>query len=511
MSKSHLYNEAKRLSWETGKPLNAGWRGTTKLFWNNQVKLLNKNILKRTKTRDKVIKLSQDLREPLKRPRLSLNSSNEDWTRELRRIQAKARRITKRTQEQQRQKQIKTLQELVRKQHNKEARLKREKKQEKLDASQLAFTERQTTRRNIEERQRVQQQTEQMFNNLIENLRFQDIFNIVTDSSRNQYLNNRQIQTMWNNIQGTNRYILKIQTATGEQVTALNSTTKDYFIHLMKNGLIVDDIEQFGSDAINEVNLQFIESVSIEVLDRPARVIRNRDGRFFPYLNTSILDLSKYQIFTQEEAYNEKILTKREQCLIHTLTEAGVKKALINRIKLAFITGTSIRKKDLQTISNIIRRTIIIHSMNGRRIAKATYKPKRILPSVTKVTNGLNTLEKAEITKSKQDCENPKDDVISIAIHSNHYFLFEETKYSKFSIDNYEDVKEQKDFHNIVKIQISKKTNKKTYNRKQGTRKINSLLLVDKLHKAGKFKKLDLSKFAETASHQEIGDSLGWS
>ena len=312
---------------------------------------------------------------------------------------------------------------------------------------------------------------------------FQNILNMVVND--NQTLTNQQAQRVWNNITGQGNHILTITFGDGrEQIIAVNATTRDFIIDILINGLLVEQQEQYGSDIIDNLNIRDIQSLTIERLRRPERRIVNRDGRFFPYVNTTNEDLSKYQVFNQEQAYDQKLVSKREHCLIHTLTQAGIETSVINNIKMSYIQDNTdntvriaIRKKDLHNISNIIKRNIVVHTMNGKRIAKQVIK-----------------------------AEEAVGEDINMAMYENHYFLFEDTKYSKYSIINYEELKDEEDFNNIIKT-VKKKD--KTYNYKDENKsKINSLLLVDKFFKAQYFKKLDLCKFEESTTHEKLKEHI---
>ena len=321
------------------------------------------------------------------------------------------------------------------------------------------------------------QATQRRINRMIRANQFQQILNMVIND--NQTLTNAQAQRVWNNINGQGPHVLTITLGDGRiQTIAVNDTTRDFFINILLNGVIIEMGEvNWGSDIIDNMNINEITQLTIARLNRPARQIRNRDGRFFPYLNTTNEDLSKYQVFNQEQAYDKKLVSKREHCLIHTLLKAGIDKAVVNKIKMAYIQGVAIRKKDLHNMSDIIKRNIIVHTMNGRRIAKQKIKAK--------VADG---------------------DDVNIAMYENHYFIFEDTEYSKFSIINYEELKDEEDFNQIIKIV---KRGDKSYYTKDATKsKINSLLLVDKFFKANYFKKLDLCKFEESMTHDKLKEHI---
>ena len=311
------------------------------------------------------------------------------------------------------------------------------------------------------------------FNRLIEANLFQEVVSIIVADG--VVLTNAQAINFFNRARANGRYTITLTEQNGNiQHIALNETTRDFVIQFLSNGLLLDELEQFGSDTINAFNLRGLANISISLLERPQRVIENRDGRFFPHINTTNLDLSSYQIYNQKQAYN---LKDREHCLIHTLLECGVNKSQANEIKLIFKSGCNFKKTDIKHTASIIQKNIVIHSIKPDGKIKKT----ETLPNIR--IDG-KPLEK-----------------INIAIHENHYFKFEETKYTKFFINNYEKLKDEKMRGSIIRMQ----NNRPKYG--EG-KKINSLLMVEKLLKANLFGKLDMVNFEETASHKNLKEHI---
>ena len=464
--KSQAYQTALQLADDLGyelAPLRRQWRGTNTQFWNNLNTGYRNNIRLRARNHARAVELANYLREPLGVPNVVQGTDNNTWTRELRRLRMRRLRATRTGQAQARRNLARVIPNIV------QAPIRRQ-------ARAILPDIRAAARR---------QEIQRRINRMITGNQFQNLLNMVVND--NQTLTNAQAQRVWNNIIAQGQHILTITFEDGrEQIIAVNNTTRDFIIDILMNGLLVEQGEQYGSDIIDNLNIRDIQSLTIERLRRPARIIRNRDGRFFPYVNTTNEDLSKYQVFNQEQAYDQKLVSKREHCLIHTLKQAGIENSVINNIKMSYIqeetnetVRIAIRKKDLHTISDIIKRNIIVHTMNGRRIAKQVIKAK--------------------------EAEDGKDD-INMAMYENHYFLFEDTKYSKFSIIHYEELKDEEDFNNIIKTVKNK--DKTYYTKDESKSKINSLLLVDKFFKAQYFKKLDLSKFEETTTHEELKEHI---
>lgn len=236
----------------------------------------------------------------------------------------------------------------------------------------------------------------------------------------------------------------------------LNANTIDEINKLLNRGYIEDVENEYKSDSIHRAFYEGIKSYTItEIVAK--KKIKNKSGSFFNYENQTNLDLSGLQIFQEfdDEKYIQKIL--KHQCLLYVLKLNGVKKSLINTIKLSVGTR-AIPKKDLNKICDIIKKKIIIHF----------YRNKEEKHTATE-THGKDY-----------------DDVINVSLYEEHYFLYEETKYSKFFIDNYEALKDKKNGEKITRTTIK---NGKQYLEYSDKKKCNTLYLVNKLFNAGYFKK----------------------
>lgn len=472
MNRNQLYQTAKNLATELGydlTPLRQQWRRSTREYWENEVNAYQRNIRNRTNNYNRALRVSRENREPLQLLNILTGTSNEQWVRELRRLRMRARRnpIAVQAIVEQRRRVAPILQQIVAPVVLRTPEQRRQQERANLFQQEL--------RNNVEARNETARFNTRI-NGLINANNYQGVLNIVINEEKT--LTNAQANRFYNSAVANGRYTLTLISTDGTvKVYALTEASRDFVSHFLTNGLVVDDIPVFGSDAINDFNLTALENVQIDLLVRPARVIPNRDGRFFPHINTTKLDLSKYQIFNQEQAYDKKILEKREHCLIQALIECGVNNATVSEVKMCFTSGLNIKKKDMRKVATIINRIIVLHTM----------KPDgTINKQICEPTDGL-----------PEDYE----ETINIALFENHYFIFEKTIYSKFCIDNYENVKDQKDCYNIIRIMNRKPVRK-------DTAKINSLLMTYKLLNANFFKKLDLVEFEETASHQTLKEHI---
>lgn len=465
MNRNELYRQAKNLATDLGydlQPLRQAYRRSTTDYWQTEVRNYQRNIRNRNNTYNRALRISRENREPLARVAIQQGTDYAYWQREVRRLQMRARRNPLGIQavQQARARVAPILQEVRRPDNLQQRRQQRRARQIQQQLQQRAN----------------ERQIRQDYDRLINRRQYQRIFsNIMNDETT---LTANQALRLYNDIRARGRHNIRIVINGREQYIPVNETTRDFIMHILTNGFVVEEGEVYGSDVLDNLNIQEIESFTIIELQRPQRIINNRDGRFFPHLNTTNLDLSDYQIFNQEQAYDDKIV-KREHCLIHTLLKCGVDKTKVNEVKMTFKSGCNFKKKDVKHVAGIVFKNIVIHQFKpDGKIKKTETLPNAIIDG--------NPLEK-----------------INIAIYENHYFKFEETKYSKFFIDHYEELKDVEDNHKIVKF--VERTGKYE---KADDRKINSLLMMKKLLEQGHFKKLDMVKFEETASHQELRDHV---
>jgi len=312
-------------------------------------------------------------------------------------------------------------------------------------------------------------------NRLIERGRFQSVMNMVIND--NHKLTNRQASTWWNELIASGRFSASISSrGNPDREIALNNTTREFVLEILRSGSSSTiNAPNWGSDIIDRISIDRITRFKINRIARPARVIRNRDGRFFPYINTTEMDLSRYQVYNQTQAYD---LNSREHCLIQALIHCGLPQANINEIKLAFEIGCNIRKSDLSKIAEMIKSNIHLTHHDGKKVRRKLYKFKQ--PVIGSIQ--VKTYE--------------------IALFENHYFINEKTIYSKYSIQNYEDVKDTQNFNNI------ERKDRKIYKFNPNGTKLDSLNLMRILLEKKLFLKLDLSRFEEASSHIQSRDNV---
>lgn len=216
----------------------------------------------------------------------------------------------------------------------------------------------------------------------------------------------------------------------------------------LASGYFGEEKYAFGSDTFNTIFQTGIKSA--ELTDVKARQRLFNNGRFFNYLNTTDINLEKYQIITKES--NKDILI--EHCLAYALKHCDVCVELINRIKSMFNSETHFQKKYLYQVSEIIEKQIILSWYDAK--------------------------DKKRMTKYGDYKES-----VNIALFENHYFINDKTIYTKYASINYSDIKHIDNHNDIFK----KDVHNNIYKKNKKTVRVDALTLIRSLFAKGHFVK----------------------
>ena len=267
--------------------------------------------------------------------------------------------------------------------------------------------------------------------------------------------------------------------------------SRQFIIDLLVNGYDIQRDANYGSDTLDNMDVTEIDNIKVFSIKAGSHPVENRDGEFFPYISIFPDDLSRYQIYNQEQSKSKDkdiMRARNVQCLIHVLRLYKVPEARLNEVMLAYVGSTAIRSRDLKKIANIIRRDITVKKL-GKGYETDRAKDKE-LPTILR-----NRHYKCKLKKDSNR-------VIEIAMFCNHYFMYELSLFTKYSSEHYEEIKNERDFRNISKCIVEGV--KKKYRRYTGYRKITSLRLVEKLMEKGYFVKLDMANRPESSNHPEL-------
>ena len=167
---------------------------------------------------------------------------------------------------------------------------------------------------------------------------------------------------------------------------------------------------EIGKDKESDKDIEYdlIHRAIKKITLRWVRKQERPNGAFFPFYNKTELDLTKFQIFKESDIPNNL------NCLQKALKEGGLdNKKFVNLITLFIKDGTNIAKNDYIPINKLI---IICNSLNI--CIELTYYNKNGI-SVKKI---IPPLIKGNINN------NP---IFKIGLLSNHYFINEDTLYTK--------------------------------------------------------------------------------
>lgn len=279
-------------------------------------------------------------------------------------------------------------------------------------------------------------------------------------------LKNRDIKVLQNLITPTENIMLVLN---GKRFTLTEKNLKGGVAEALKNLFFSGSYVQEGkekSDAIEVEIRNGIANGSIEILERPTKKYDNKNAGFFKYLNTTDIDLTRYQII-KNETEKEHI---QVHCLIHTLLLCGIPQDICNAIMLNFNSAYDFPKSKLLKVTELIKCNIHLYQARDEQDKK------------------INIFSDSVYGKY--------DNEIKIAIYQKHYFIYEEVDYSIFSIKNYKEVKNERFFNKIT----SKRT-PQTYKREKYN-KINSLQLIYYLFQDGNFKQDNIIKLIDPREKQ---------
>lgn len=232
-----------------------------------------------------------------------------------------------------------------------------------------------------------------------------------------------------NSLNPLNRYIIQIEGKDGSsQYITLRPDNRQEIISLITN-LEIDEEEPDSKKnwiKISKKNPVF-RIINLGKFSKNSKVKAKPSGAFFPYThNLDKVDLTRYGIYTKEQ--EEKIDGKYDiNCICHTLKCAGIEISPI----LHIVKNRNIPITKLEYIANILNIHITLKSIN------------------------------CESNLRRYGDKNNK--LVSIGLIADHFFLIEKTNYTSYSIKNYDDIKDIKDFNKIEK-----------YSQKKGFQKSNN-------------------------------------
>ena len=247
---------------------------------------------------------------------------------------------------------------------------------------------------------------------------------------------------------------LWIKTSNSREVP-LNDANRKLFDSYV-NGEAVE-LNKFNKDSGEQIEIivnQLNTFVPLDIIIKP-KEHKNKitKGAFFPYYNKTSLNLIRYQIktSTQDNADNNIL---KENCLIYAFRLLGMSDDELYRCS-SYVNNRHIAQDELRKLANDLKINIVLRSLrkDDNRINKTQYG-------------------------------DPTGKTYNIALHSTHYFIYDEhTEYSTFFVKNYRKLESERDSQNIVGYRTGT-TNFLRRPITYHTYYISSLNLVDELTKS---------------------------
>ncbi len=143
---------------------------------------------------------------------------------------------------------------------------------------------------------------------------------------------------------------------------------------------------------------------------------KKSEGAFFKYLNITNYDFSRYQIFYESDCVED---IYEDNCLVYAFKKLGMSEIKVNQLK----TMVKNRMIPISSFENICDKLKI--KINLHRIID---KKQRVKPY------GKNN-----------------DETYEIALFDDHFFVYEKTKNTSFSLTNYDEIKDEIDCNKIIR------------------------------------------------------------
>jgi hypothetical protein len=241
---------------------------------------------------------------------------------------------------------------------------------------------------------------------------------------------------------------------TGQIKKRIKSINKSNAVELIESLTEEEDYDKIFS------NVKVITRLNIKRLDKPKSNKNKREGAYFPYYNknNNKINLERYQIF-ENSAKSEY----KTNCFVNAMEKAGFPDDdlcdLILFIKTKFVPLTKIKEVAAKFKINI-----------NIRIRKKDDTNWKIIKYNKNESNTYN-----------------------ICLYENHYFVDEITKYTAYSIKNFNTIKDKDRWYDYFK---------KSEFAKEGERRISSWKLIDLMFKNNLFEKIPIEDIAQSQFYE---------
>ena len=206
-----------------------------------------------------------------------------------------------------------------------------------------------------------------------------------------------------------------------------SSANREAFLSALIDGYQIENlIGSTPSDGNVELALHRLSKPRLIQIAKHRR--RGKAGHYFAYSNETKIPLYRYQIYKSSGASADENKDKYENgnkhCLIRCLELYNIPPAEISRVILLFQENTYFEKKDLTTVSDIIKKSIVLTFTDDK---------------------------KADRVRSKQQYGRHAE-IINIGLIEKHYFINEPVQYTAFYSKNYNKCKDYTRGPDILKF-----------------------------------------------------------
>ena len=230
----------------------------------------------------------------------------------------------------------------------------------------------------------------------------------------------------------------------------------------------------YSSNEVEMLQWSMFTSVSLsELKGTTGKCYHDRGGKFFPYWNTTYIDLREYQIFSRNDSYFERRQSVEVPCVLWAL-KGLISDVDLHKVQLRLMNENP-RTRTQSIISNYHNSKDLDYLCNEFHIHCRLhyYDEYTTRPQFRIIERGVKE-EDAEYN-------------IELAIYREHYFKYKMTDYTRYFIKNYNDLKFVDDGNRVVG-----KRKSGTWQRdKRVTYYLNSLELVIEMMNNGMFSEMN--------------------
>ncbi len=206
------------------------------------------------------------------------------------------------------------------------------------------------------------------------------------------------------------RYTMKV----ADKYYVINDATRNRLKNLVERDLIVDE-EATESEAEVVQQIQEAGKLSLAPVPKPNNAYAFLEGAFFKYFHNTHFDLTRYAIFANQEQANYD-----DNCFIVALRNAGCSEDKINQVKMK-VKNRNVPVSLMNDICDMLQVNIRIKTADVKHNDRRVYGKKY-------------------------------DTTYEIALLENHYFVIEPVEITSYCLNNYNDVKGEKNCNKIFRL-----------------------------------------------------------